>query len=162
MFGKIMSISDDLMLRYYQLLTTEDLAQVKAAHPMEAKQRLAGLLVERYHGKEAARSALASFQQKFQDREFPDVPDAVVQLRAADMTAMDRDEEGEIKLPDLVTKTHLVASKSEARRLIIQGGIEVDGEKESDPNKLIRFKVGQQRRLKIGKKKFALVGLKGD
>jgi tyrosyl-tRNA synthetase len=162
MFGKIMSVSDVLMLRYYELLTTEDLAQVKAVHPMEAKQRLAGLLVERYHGKEAARSALAAFQQKFQDREFPDVPDAIVQLHAADMTGMDRGEEGEIKLPDLVTKTHLVGSKSEARRLIIQGGVEVDGEKELDPNKLICFRVGQQRRLKIGKKKFALVGLKAD
>ena len=155
-------MSDALMLRYYELLTTEDLAQVKAVHPMEAKQRLAGLLVERYHGKEAARSALAAFRQKFQDREFPDVPDAIVQLHAADMTGMDRGEEGEIKLPDLVTKTQLVASKSEARRLIIQGGVEVDGEKESDPNKLIGFRVGQQRRLKIGKKKFALVGLKAE
>jgi tyrosyl-tRNA synthetase len=162
MFGKIMSISDDLMLRYYELLTTEDLAQVNAMHPMEAKQRLAGLLVERYHGTEAARSALAGFQQRFQDREFPDVPDAIVQLRAADVSGLDRGEEGEIKLPDLVTKTNLVASKSEARRLIIQGGVEVDGEKESDPNKLIRFKVSQQRRLKVGKKKFALVELKGE
>ena len=78
------------------------------------------------------------------------------------MSGLDRGEEGEIKLPDLVTKTNLVASKSEARRLIIQGGVEVDGEKESDPNKLIRFKVSQQRRLKVGKKKFALVELKGE
>lgn len=160
MFGKIMSISDDLMLRYFELLTTEDLSRVTAAHPMEAKQRLAGLLVERYHGAEAAKNALAEFQQKFQEREFPDVPDAVVQLHATDLTAGDRHEEGEIKLPDLVMKTNLVASKSEARRLIIQGGIEVDGEKETDPNTLIRFRLNQQRRLKIGRKKFAVVELK--
>ena len=160
MFGKIMSISDDLMLRYFELLTTEDLSRVTAAHPMEAKQRLAGLLVERYHGAEAAKYALAEFQQKFQEREFPDVPDAVVQLHATDLTAGDRHEEGEIKLPDLVMKTNLVASKSEARRLIIQGGIEVDGEKETDPNTLIRFRLNQQRRLKIGRKKFAVVELK--
>jgi tyrosyl-tRNA synthetase len=162
MFGKIMSISDDLMLRYYELLTTEDLARVKTAHPMEAKQQLAGLLVERYHGQEAARNALAGFQQKFQDREFPDVPDTVVQLQATDMTGLDGGEEGDIKLPDLVMKTNLVASKSEARRLIIQGGIEIDGEKEPDPNKLIRFRLNQQRRLKIGRKKFALVEWKAD
>lgn len=160
MFGKIMSISDDLMLRYFELLTTEDLSRITAAHPMEAKQRLAGLLVERYHGAEAAKNALAEFQQKFQEREFPDVPDAVVQLHATDLTAGDRHEEGEIKLPDLVMKTNLVASKSEARRLIIQGGIEVDGEKETDPNTLIRFRLNQQRRLKIGRKKFAVVELK--
>jgi tyrosyl-tRNA synthetase len=162
MFGKIMSISDDLMLRYYELLTTEDLGGVKSAHPMEAKQRLAGLLVERYHGQEAARNALAGFQQKFQDREFPDVPDAVVQLHATDMTGLDGGEEGEIKLPDLVMKTNLVASKSEARRLIIQGGIEIDGEKEPDPNKLIRFRLNQQHRLKIGRKKFAIVEWKPE
>ncbi len=162
MFGKIMSISDDLMLRYYELLTTEDLGRVKAAHPMEAKQQLAGLLVERYHGQEAARNALAGFQQKFQDREFPDVPDTVVQLHATDMTGLDGGEEGDIKLPDLVMKTNLVASKSEARRLIIQGGIEIDGEKEPDPNKLIRFRLNQQRRLKIGRKKFAIVEWKPE
>jgi tyrosyl-tRNA synthetase len=57
-------------------------------------------------------------------------------------------------------KTNLVASKSEARRLIIQGGIEVDGQKESDPNALIRFRPQQPRRLKIGRKKFALIELK--
>jgi len=162
MFGKIMSISDELMLRYYELLTTEDLARVTAAHPMEAKQQLAGLLVGRYHGQEAAGKALAGFQQKFQDREFPDVPDTVVQLQATDMTALDGGEEGDIKLPDLVMKTNLVASKSEARRLIIQGGIEIDGEKEPDPNKLIRFRLNQQRRLKIGRKKFALVEWKSE
>jgi tyrosyl-tRNA synthetase len=157
MFGKIMSISDDLMLRYYELLTTEDLGRVKAAHPMEAKQRLAGLLVQRYHGDQAAQSALLAFQQKFQDREFPDVPDAVVTLEASDLMACGQDTEGDIKLPELVMKTNLVTSKSEARRLIIQGGLEVDGRKESDPNTLIRFKAHQQRRLKIGRKKFALV-----
>ncbi len=162
MFGKIMSISDDLMLRYYELLTTEDLARVKTAHPMEAKQQLAGLLVERYHGQEAARNALAGFQQKFQDREFPDVPDTVVQLQTTDMTGLDGGDEGDIKLPDLVMKTNLVASKSEARRLIIQGGIEIDGEKEPDPNKLIRFRLNQQRRLKIGRKKFAIVEWKPE
>jgi len=157
MFGKIMSISDELMLRYYELLTTEDLPRVKAAHPMEAKQRLAGMLVQRYHGEEAAKNALSAFQQKFQEREFPDAPDAVVTLQASDLMACGQDTEGEIKLPDLVMKTNLVSSKSEARRLIIQGGLEVDGRKESYPNTVIRFKAKQQRQLKIGRKKFALV-----
>jgi tyrosyl-tRNA synthetase len=129
---------------------------------MEAKQRLAGLLVERYHGGEAAKNAFAEFQQKFQEREFPDVPDAVVQLHETDLVPGDRQEKGEIKLPDLVMKTNLVASKSEARRLIIQGGIEVDGEKETDPNSLVRFGPNQQRRLKIGRKKFAIVEWKAE
>jgi len=162
MFGKIMSISDDLMLRYYELLTTEDLAQVRVVHPMEAKQRLARLLVHRYHGEEAAKQAFTGFQQKFQEREFPDIPDAVVQLQATDLIGLHPHEGGEIKLPDLVMKTNLLSSKSEARRLIIQGGVEVDGAKESDPNTLIRFRRNQQRRLKIGKKKFALVEWKAE
>jgi tyrosyl-tRNA synthetase len=159
MFGKIMSISDDLMFRYYELLTTEDLGKVKSLHPMDAKQLLAELIVQRYHGEEASKQARAGFQQKFQEREFPDEPDAIVKLHAGDMIGSSLHGESEIKLPDLVMKTSLVASKSEARRLIIQGGIEVDGQKESDPNKAISFRLNQQRRLKIGRKKFAIVEL---
>lgn len=169
MFGKVMSISDTLMHRYYELLTTEDLGRVKALHPMEAKQSLAELIVARYHGSEAGRQARAEFQQKFQEREFPEEPDATVSLckedviiRAGDMIGLDFREESDIKLSDLVAKTNLVASKSEARRLIIQGGVEVDGKKESDPNRLIPFRLNQQRRLKIGKRKFAIVEFKPE
>jgi len=157
MFGKLMSISDALMLRYYELLTTEDLAGVKAAHPMEAKQSLAHLIVTRYHGSEAAKQARADFQQKFSEREFPSEPDVLLTLRVGDMVGIDFREDSDIRLPDLLEKTKLVPSKSEARRLIIQGGIEVDDKKESDPNKLITFKVNQRRRLKIGRRKFAIV-----
>ncbi|MGH7227752.1 MAG: tyrosine--tRNA ligase, partial [Nitrospiraceae bacterium] len=65
MFGKLMSISDQLMLRYYELLTTEDLALLKTTHPMEAKLSLAEQIVARYHGQRAAGQAKADFQQKF-------------------------------------------------------------------------------------------------
>ena len=157
MFGKLMSISDTLMLRYYELLTTEDLAGVNAAHPMEAKQALAQLIVTRYHGNEAAKHARAGFQQKFSEREFPSEPDVLLTLRVGDMIGIDFREDSDIRLPDLLEKTKLVPSKSEARRLIIQGGIEVDDKKESDPNKMITFKVNQRRRLKIGRRKFAIV-----
>ena len=152
MFGKIMSVSDDLMVRYYELLTTEDLAQVKASHPMEAKQRLAGLLVERYHGKDAARSALAAFQQTFQDRSFPNEPDVRLTLGKADLKA-----DGTITVTDLVAKTGLVPSKSEARRLVIQGGLEVDGTKQTDANAMLKLVAGRAYQLKIGRRKFALV-----
>ena len=158
MYGKLMSISDTLMLRYYELLTTEDLAGVKAAHPMEAKHSLAQLIVTRYHGNEAAKKARAGFQQIVSGGEFPpesDVP--LVTLRVGDMIGIDLHEDSDIRLPNLLEKTKLVPSKSEARRLIIQGGIEVDDKKESDPNKLITFKVNQRRRLKIGRRKFAIV-----
>jgi tyrosyl-tRNA synthetase len=152
MFGKLMSISDALMLRYYELLTTEDLSRVKALHPMEAKQSLAEMIVASYHGADAGRQARAEFQQKFQEREFPDEPD--VRLRVtADML-----REGDaIGLVELVAKTGLVPSKSEARRLIVQGGVELDGEKQHDANRIVAVPHGKQYRLKVGRRKFALV-----
>ena len=156
MFGKLMSISDSSMLRYYELLTTEDLAGVKAAHPMEAKQALAELIVARYHGAEAGQQARAAFQQKFQEREFPSEPDVRLILTQADL------REGQtIGLVDLVTKTGLVPSKSEARRLIIQGGLEVDEQKQSDANALLPIVAGRSYRLRVGRRKFALVELRG-
>lgn len=156
MFGKVMSISDTLMYRYYELLTTEDLGRAKALHPMEAKQALAQLIVERYHGTEAGQQARAEFQQKFQAREFPEEPDKHVDLKQQDMSEIDVGQGSSIKLARLIVKTGLVSSSSEARRLIIQGGIEVDGEKETNPDKLVSFEPHQQRRLKVGKKKFVI------
>ncbi len=155
MFGKVMSISDTLMLRYYELLTTEHLDRVKDLHPMEAKQALAHLLVARYHGEEAAKAARAGFQQKFSEREFPAEPDARLMLNASDLR-----EGGVIGLADLVAKTGLVPSKSEARRLIIQGGLEVDEQKQTNANGVLSLVVGRAYRLKIGRRKFALVELK--
>ncbi|MBM4122696.1 MAG: tyrosine--tRNA ligase [Nitrospira sp.] len=156
MFGKVMSISDTLMLRYYELLTTENLESIKASHPMQAKQKLAELLVARYHGSEASRQAKADFQQKFQEREFPSEPDIHMTLTVDDMLEKDARSSSSLQLVALIAKTN-ESSKSEARRLIIQGGIEVDGKKEADPDKLITFTLGQQRRLKIGRRKFAVV-----
>lgn len=156
MFGKMMSISDALMYRYYELLTTENLAGVRAAHPMEAKQRLAQLMVARYHGEEAARQAREVFQQKFQEREFPGEPDVRLVLTKADLK-----EGGTIGLADLVAKTGLVPSKSEARRLIIQGGLEVDEQKQADANGVLTLITGRAYRLKVGRRKFALVELRG-
>lgn len=160
MFGKLMSISDTLMYRYYELLTMEDLGHARSLHPMEAKQALAELIVSRYHGADAGRQARTEFRQKFQKQEFPDEPDKHVELAAEDMSELDANKGGSIKLAKLIAKTGLVGSSSEARRLIIQGGIEVDGAKETNPDRLVQFEVCQQRRLKIGKKKFAIVEFK--
>jgi tyrosyl-tRNA synthetase len=152
MYGKLMSISDELMLRYYELLTTEDLDDVRAAHPMEAKQRLAELMVARYHGSEAAKHARAAFQQKFQEREFPNEPDVHLVLSKADLR-----EDGTIGLPELIAKTGLVSSKSEARRLIVQGGLEINGQKRTDVNGVLTVTSGKLYRMKVGRRKFALI-----
>ena len=156
MFGKVMSISDTLMNRYYELLTTEDLRNVQARHPMEAKQTLAHLLVARYHGEDAANQARAGFQRKFQKQEFPNEPDVRLRLTAADF----KDGKG-IGLADLVARTGLVPSKSEARRLIIQGGLEVNEQKLTDANAVLTIVPGQAYRLKIGRRKFAVVEVQG-
>jgi tyrosyl-tRNA synthetase len=154
MFGKLMSVSDTLMLRYYELLTTEDLAKIKSAHPMEAKLALAEQLVTQYHGAEAARQAKVEFQQKFREREFPAEPDARVILARRDLQ---NPATPSIGMVDLVAKTGLVPSKSEARRLIVQGAVEVDEEKRTDPNSRLLLAPGRQYRLRIGRRKFAIV-----
>lgn len=154
MFGKLMSISDTLMLRYYELLSSQDLAKVKTAHPMEAKLTLAEQIVARYHGADAASQAKAEFQQRFREREFPTEPDARVTLTLADVTDQARPAIG---LLELVARTGLVPSKSEARRLIVQGGVEVDEVKQSDPNATVVLTAGHQYRLRIGRRKFAVV-----
>jgi tyrosyl-tRNA synthetase len=157
MFGKLMSISDALMHRYYELLTTEDLAQVKSAHPMEAKQGLAERIVARYHGAEAGRDARAAFQQKFQAREFPEQPDAHVVLTPADVKDASAPSIG---LVDLIANTGLVPSKSEARRLIVQGGVEIEEQKMTDANAAVPLSVGTTLHLRVGRRKFAVAEYK--
>jgi tyrosyl-tRNA synthetase len=154
MFGKLMSISDALMLRYYELLTSEDLAHLKAVHPMQAKQSLAEHIVTRYHGASTGQEARTKFQQKFQEREFPAEPDARVILHPADVSDP---ASPAIGLVDLVARTKLVPSKSEARRLIVQGGVEIDEQKQADPNASLSLKPNHQYRVRIGRRKFAVV-----
>ena len=115
---------------------------------------LAEQIVTRYHGADAAREAKEDFQQKFQAREFPDEPDARVSLRQADLQDPATPSVG---LVDLVVRTKLVPSKSEARRLIVQGAVEIDGAKHQDPNASLTLEPGRQYRMRIGRRKFALV-----
>jgi tyrosyl-tRNA synthetase len=157
MFGKLMSISDTLMIRYYELLTTEDLAGVRTMHPMEAKLGLAERIVSQYHGAEAARVAKAEFQHKFREREFPDEPDARLVLTRADVANA---ASPTMLLVDVIARTKLVSSKGEARRLIVQGGIEVDETKQTDSNAMLSLLPDQPVRLKVGKRKFAIVEYK--
>lgn len=154
MYGKLMSISDDLMIRYYELLTVSNLDEVKQQHPMEAKKTLAEQLVRQYHGDHGADEAKADFQKRFQKRDFPDQPDAHVVLRTKDFV---NPKEPSISIVDLLMRTGLVPSKGEARRLISQHAIQVDGAKMSDINGVLNFKPKQKIPVKIGKRKFALI-----
>ncbi len=159
MFGKLMSISDDLMMRYYELLTNTNLEDVKQQHPMEAKKTLAEQVVRQYHGDNGAEEAKADFQQRFQKRDFPDKPDFYMELKP---TSFSIAQNPSMSIVDVLLWTGEVPSKGEARRLISQHAIKVDGEKMSDINAVIHFEPGRQFSLKIGKRKFGLVDMVGE
>ncbi|MFO0773412.1 MAG: tyrosine--tRNA ligase [Nitrospiraceae bacterium] len=154
MFGKIMSISDPLMVRYYELLTSEDLAAMRAMHPMEAKLSLGEKLVGQYHGAEAGRQARTDFQQKFREKEFPSEPDVRLTLTPSDVHDQSKPTIGYV---DLLVKTGLVPSKAEARRLMTQNGVEFDGQRVTDTSGALALQVGASHRLRVGKRKFALI-----
>jgi tyrosyl-tRNA synthetase len=119
MFGKLMSVSDALMYSYYELLTSEDMAAVKAEHPMEAKKKLAGLITARYHGAEQASAARTHFEQVFSRKELPD-----------EMETYRAEKPG--KLSYLMVAAGVAKGMNEARRLIAQGAVRLDGEKVAD------------------------------
>jgi tyrosyl-tRNA synthetase len=128
MYGKLMAISDELMLRYYALLSLDG-RDVPAAvssgslHPMEAKKRLAREIVARFHDAAAAESAAEAFERRFQRRE---LPTEIPELRWSGT--------GEsVWICRLLAETGLAKSNGEARRLVAQGGVKVDGERVSDP-----------------------------
>jgi tyrosyl-tRNA synthetase len=139
MFGKIMSVSDPLMWQYYELLTREDLNAAKALHPMEAKKRLASLIVGQYHGEAEGRRAREEFEKVFTKK---DTPDDIEEYRAAP---------GKISISHLLFEAGLSPSKKESRRLIEQGGVRIDGQQvQSDAD----VQTGQPFILQVGKRKF--------
>jgi tyrosyl-tRNA synthetase len=142
MFGKIMSISDELMYKYYELLTQTDLNVVKNMHPKEAKSALAREIVERYHGKEEALKAEKEFDKIFVKKS---IPDDIVEYRIKDK---------EIKLSDLLVRSGMVSSRNEARRIIEQGGVKIDSQKVIG-NFAIKFE--NPFVLQVGKRKFSRI-----
>jgi len=139
-FGKVMSVSDALMYRYYELLTDYDLTAVKAMHPKEAKEKLACALVSRFHGEQKAAEAKSAFEKVFKRKE---IPTAVVEYKVSKKA----------KVIDILLKSGLVKSRNEARRLILQGAVRHIDAKVCDENFIIDqagiLKVGSRRFLKI-------------
>ncbi len=154
-FGKLMSISDDLMMTYYELLSdigVSELASLKAGvaagsrHPMEAKLALAREIVTRFHGAAAGRGAEEGFRHRFSQKEFPQ------DARRVDGSAVGKGAD----LATVVSKVSAsFSSKSSARRLIEQGGLEVNGEKATNPAAILA--PAGEIRLKIGKKEFVVL-----
>jgi tyrosyl-tRNA synthetase len=149
-YGKLMSITDDLMWRYYELLSqrsTAEIAALRAGHPKAAKAALAREVVERFHGAEAARRAEAHFEQVHARREVPeDVAEKALSLAGQPTMA----------LAARVADAGLAASRSEARRLVAQGGVTVNGERATDPTAALP---AGEYLVKVGKRHFARVRL---
>jgi tyrosyl-tRNA synthetase len=153
-FGKIMSISDDLMVRYYELLSDMSLADLDtlkkglkdhSVHPMEAKKQLGREIVARYHGTAAALAAEDEFIRRFRDHLLPE-----------DITEIALVPEGEVMLLCKILATAgVVASNSEGRRAIKQGGVKVNGEKIADENQELAC-TGEYI-LQVGKRRFAKI-----
>lgn len=140
MFGKIMSISDELMFKYYQLLTDADLDEAKALHPKEAKLRLAEDIVSQYHGKEQGIKAREEFQRVFASGELPqDIEEYKIKPKES--------------IVALLVSSGLVKSGNEARRLIKQQAVVFEEARVTDENLTIEkpgiLKVGSRRFLKI-------------
>jgi tyrosyl-tRNA synthetase len=154
MFGKVMSLSDNLMIKYYELLTDEDVGKVKAGiesgklHPKEAKVSLAKLIVTQYHGREAAEKQALEFDRAFRDKGFPS------DIATTEVTIVN-DKVGIIEL--LSDASKILSSRGEAKRKVQEGAVEVDGSRVSDGN--FELLAGREYKIRVGKK-FAKIFIK--
>ncbi|HXZ92286.1 MAG TPA: tyrosine--tRNA ligase [Burkholderiales bacterium] len=155
-FGKLMSISDQLMWRYIELLSFEPMTTVRAwrervaggRNPREIKVLFAREIVARFHGARAAEQANEEFERRFRHGELPeDMPEVTLEAP----------EEG-LVIPQLLKQAGLVPSVSEAVRMIEQGGVKLDGERVSD--KALRVARGRKVVAQVGKRRFARVALR--
>ncbi len=157
MFGKLMSISDDLMWRYFELLSFRPLEEIRAwqracaegANPRDYKVRLAQEIVARFHDHEAARKALENFEARFKRGALPE------DLETLPLTS---DVPEGIAIAKLLKQAGLVKSTSEAFRMIRQGAVRIDGERLEDPKRVIA--PGEVHIFQVGKRRFAKVEVK--
>ena len=151
MYGKVMSISDELMWKYYELLSSLSIPQIEemrttvregALHPMNAKMRLSCEMVERFHGRDQAQAAQEGFVKVFQSRELPeDMPEVAIRMERPWVCAV-------------LKEAGLVGGTSEARRMISQGAVHIDEEKIGDGEYVLPR---GSHIIKVGKRRFARV-----
>jgi tyrosyl-tRNA synthetase len=150
-YGKIMSISDELMFRYFELVTDMQIKEIRQIesdmkagkrHPKDVKSMLAKMIIRDFYDEEAANDAAAHFEQVFAKRGIPDdMPEIILDGK-------------EVLLAKLIADNGLAASGGEARRLISQGAVTIDGEKVSDPTSHLELDKAEAI-LKVGKRRFA-------
>lgn len=146
MFGKVMSIPDTSILNYFKLAT--DLTPPKSKNPRDTKARLASEIVSIYHGKEAARNAESEFNKIFRDKK---LPEKIPEYKITEKTRLG----DKIWIVKLLEQTGLSQTRSEARRLIGQGGVSIDGTPIRDAN--LEIELNKDFILKVGKRKFLKV-----
>jgi len=156
MFGKVMSISDDLMWRYYELLTDLRVEEINALreaaekgehNPRDLKVELAKRIITDFHSPEDARAAEEEFNRMFREKQAP------TEIEERTLPIGD----GRWALPHILVETGLAASKGEARRLIEQGGVSVNGQRVEILNYLITVRHGMDVALQVGKRRFLRV-----
>ncbi len=152
MFGKLMSISDELMYKYYELLTDEDVAKIKSdvssgkLHPKDAKVNLAKAIVSQYHSEKEAAKQEKEFEKAFKNKGFPgDIELKEIKCSSCSLVCV------------LVDCARILSSRGEAKRKIREGAVEIDGKRVSDIN--LEFKPGKEYKIRIGKK-FARIFIK--
>jgi len=154
MFGKLMSVSDELMWRYFELLSFRKVSEIKAlqdrvaagVNPRDIKFELAGELVGRFHDQGAAEEARQSFINRFKNKQMPDdMPELSLVVG----------DNGVLGIGHILQQAGLVASTSEAFRMLKQGAVRIDGERVED--KGLEIAAGETHVFQVGKRKFARV-----
>ncbi|MCZ6679148.1 MAG: tyrosine--tRNA ligase, partial [Candidatus Poribacteria bacterium] len=155
MYAKLMSIPDELMFTYFELATDVSLQEIRklelgladgSLHPKTAKQRLAREIVTIYHNSDAARAAEVEFDRVHRARQLPaDLPEVTIPASAL--------TDGKIWIANLIKEAGFAKSSGEARRLVQQGGVSLDGEKVTDVSREIALRRGSI--LQVGKRRFA-------
>lgn len=149
MYGKLMSLKDDLIIDYFKLCTDLPLAEIseiekklkrREINPKEAKAKLAKEIVKIYHGEKAAKEAEKEFERVFKEKK---LPEKIPQMEI---------KEKKLNILDLLVKTKLTSSKSEAKRLIFQKGVKINGELKKDWKENLEIKKGMI--IQVGKRKF--------
>ena len=160
MYGKVMSIPDDLIVRYYELVTNVDVDKVKEikedievnnVNPMQYKKDLAYIIVKEYHGEDKAKEAAQEFENVFSKGGLPeDIPEIEI--------SEDQLEDGKLWIVKIVAATGMVDSNSEARRMIKQGAVTIDDKKYEKINLDLEVKDGMI--VQIGKRRYAKLRVK--
>ncbi len=157
MFGKLMSISDEMMWTYYELLTERTRGEVEGLkgkvergerHPMEVKMELASEIISGYHGEEKAEEAKEGFERVFRERQSPEAARRVEMARGAGK-----------RLSAVLVELKMAGSRSEAERLIKQGGVEIDGVRVEEVTRELDMREAREYLVRAGKRKFVRVAV---